>query len=82
MLTQRQIDTQIDYWFINAHAKLQTAKTLYTQGHYADCLFFCHLMVEMVLKALIVQKKKQHVPRTHHLPYLASISGIQLSKNN
>ncbi len=49
-------------------------------GHYAYALFFCHLALEKMLKAVYVARHKKHAPFTHKLVFLAEESGLPLTE--
>ena len=70
----------IYYWVEGAKDDLKTAKTLYASKRYHHCLFFCHLFVEKIIKALVVKKTKQQAPYGHNLTRLAELSGIKFSE--
>jgi len=53
--------------------------SLYEKKDYSYALFFAHLAVEKVLKAIYVSRKNEHAPYIHNLPRLAELSDIQLS---
>lgn len=80
MLTPNKVDELVNYWFISSQEKAKTAKTLYKNERYADCLFFAHLMIEKSLKALVVQTTKNHAPAIHNLNRLVEISKLKLTK--
>lgn len=69
----------INYWIVTAEHNYKTAKFLLKGKRYPECLFFCHLMTEKILKALIVQRTKTHAPHTHKLVDLAKLAKIDLS---
>lgn len=69
----------VEYWFTTAAHNYETAKFLLKGKRYPECLFFCHLMIEKVLKALIVQKTKTHALYTHKLVDLVKFAKIDLS---
>jgi HEPN domain-containing protein len=68
----------IKYWLESSKQNFETAKFLFKGKKYSDSLFFCHLMLEKILKALVVQKTKTHAPYTHQLVDLAKIAKIQI----
>ena len=56
------------HWLDGARKALQGARALYKDQNYALCLFHCHLAMEKVLKArLIEQLDMQDPPPTHDL---------------
>jgi len=71
----------INYWFGSAEHNYETSKFLLKGKRNPECLFFCHLMIEKVLKALVVQQTKTHAPHTHQLVNLAKLAKIDLSSD-
>ena len=57
----------IDYWLKSAEEDLKTAKSLFKSKRYHHCLFFCHLFIEKIIKALVVKKTKRQSPYGHNL---------------
>ena len=70
-----------EYWLVTAEHNYGTAKFLFKGKRYPECLFFCHLMIEKMLKALIVSQTKTHAPYIHKLVDLAKLSKLDLSLN-
>lgn len=62
----------VSYWAAGAEYDLDTAKKLFKAKRYPYALFFGHLAIEKILKALVVKETKEHAPHTHSLPLLAS----------
>lgn len=71
----------IDYWLKNSQDKQKTTNALFKSKRWADCLFFCHLSVESLLKALVVKRTKKQAPYIHDLERLAEIAGLILDDN-
>lgn len=69
----------IAYWQKGAERNFDTAEFLYKGKRYSDCLFFCHLMLEKLLKGLVVQITKQHAPYLHELDILAKKTELPLA---
>lgn len=63
-----------------ADRNLQTAKDLYTSGHYDWALFLGQLSLEKLLKSLVIRKTNKLPPFIHDLVKLASLTSISLSK--
>lgn len=61
----------VDYWVKSAKEDFLTAETLFSAKRNLACLFFCHLTLEKVLKALYVSKKHTAPPLIHDLVKLA-----------
>ena len=55
-------------------------KSLFKSKRYASSLFFGHLVLEKILKALVVYETKAYAPYTHNLIRLVKISDIKLSE--
>ncbi len=70
----------IKYWLKSAEEDLKTARHLFGSKRYHHCLFFCHLFVEKIIKALVAKKTKEPAPYGHNLLRLSELSGIKFSK--
>ena len=75
-----EISEMVNYWFEGAEDDLKTAKSLFVSKRYHHCLFFCHLFLEKIIKALVVKKTKQQTPYVHNLVRLSELSGIEFSE--
>ncbi len=74
------IDKQIDYWQKTAESDIDTASILITSGKHVEGMFFCHLCIEKIIKALIVRHIKDIPPRVHDLFYLANLAEIKIEE--
>ncbi|KPJ55767.1 hypothetical protein AMJ49_06400 [Parcubacteria bacterium DG_74_2] len=74
------IQKVINYWNKTAQYDFETAEFLFKGKRYPECLFFCHLMIEKTLKALVVERTKTHAPYIHQLVDLAKIAKIDLTE--
>lgn len=68
------------YWIKEAEEALSVAEHLFEKGDYSYALFFGHLAVEKILKALYVDHKREHAPPTHNLQRLAREADLTLDK--
>ena len=68
-----------DYWIEEATESLQVTRHLYEKKDYSYSLFFAHLAIEKILKAIYISRKNEHAPHIHNLQRLAELSNIQLS---
>lgn len=68
----------IQYWLNGSKEDFQVAKSLFKLGHYSHCLFFCHLSIEKLLKAIVAKETKNYPPYTHDLRKLAEIADLDL----
>lgn len=70
----------IDYWTSEAEESLQVARHLFEKKDYSYALFFGHLAVEKILKAVLVKNTNQQVPRSHNLLRLAKEAHIEITE--
>lgn len=68
------------YWRTEGEEALAVAQHLLEKGDYSYALFFGHLAVEKLLKALYAQERNDHAPPTHNLQRLASECGLPLNE--
>lgn len=69
----------IKYWLTMAQQDFETADLLSHNKKYHHALFFCHLSVEKMLKALVVKRTKNAPPLIHDLVRLAEKARLSLS---
>jgi HEPN domain-containing protein len=64
------VDKTVAYWLEGSEYDLDTAEfRLRNQvGKYPYALFFGHLAIEKLLKALVVKETRAQAPPTHSLP--------------
>jgi HEPN domain-containing protein len=65
------IQKQIAYWIDGAEDDLITAGLLIKEKRTLHGLFFCHLVIEKVIKAHYVKVVGEVAPRSHNLIYLS-----------
>lgn len=73
------VSKTINYWMENAKNDLKAAEVLFEGKQYPQCLFWCHLVLEKTLKALVVFHTKTQAPYTHNLVQLSENTGIAFS---
>ena len=69
------------FWISEAEEALQVADHLIEKGDYSYALFFGHLAIEKLLKALYVVKQNDHAPPIHNLLRLAKLVGIAVPED-
>jgi len=72
------IEKQIRYWQDGAISDLEAAETLIQNEKFLQGLFFCHLVIEKALKALVAKVKQEVPPKTHNLNYLSERAEIEI----
>ncbi|MFO7728296.1 MAG: HEPN domain-containing protein [Desulfonatronovibrio sp.] len=68
------------YWTAEADDALRVADHLIEKGDYSYALFFGHLALEKLLKALCADICGDHAPPIHNLVRLARIAQIQIDE--
>jgi HEPN domain-containing protein len=68
----------ITYWQEEAKEALQVADHLYEKQDYSYALFFGHLAIEKILKALYVARRNEQAPPVHNLVRLAEVTGLAM----
>jgi HEPN domain-containing protein len=68
----------VRYWTINAKDAWRSARHLFEKRDYPHSLFFAHLYLESLLKALIVERTRAQAPYGHGLRFLAEKAGLEL----
>jgi HEPN domain-containing protein len=67
----------VQYWLIEAVEALEVANHLVEKGDYSYALFFGHLAIEKLLKALYTRRLHGHAPPIHNLLRLAKETGLE-----
>lgn len=81
-MTVRDIKKLVAYWVGMAEDDIQVAKQLLNAKRPTYALFFCHLAIEKMLKAVVVKRTQEHAPLTHNLPFLAGRANLALEKGD
>ena len=72
----------IDYWLKSAEKDWETIKFLLKGKRYVHELFFGHLYLEKILKALWVKNNKENYPpKIHNLLSILKQAKIELEEN-
>ncbi len=74
------IKKAVEYWKDLADHDWKTAQSLWQSKKYDACLFYCHIVLEKLLKGLVVQETKEVAQRTHDLVDLLKRTNIQTGK--
>lgn len=75
------LDKTIKYWLDSAGYDIEAGKSLLEAKKFPYALFFGHLAIEKILKALVVKTTGEHAPYTHSLPLLASKTMIEIPES-
>ena len=72
-------EEKVNYWIESAEKDWIVCGHLFEKGDYSYALFFGHLVIEKLLKALFVNRFDEIPPFTHRLIYLAEKAGLDIS---
>ena len=75
------VNKTMKYWFDSAEYDLDTGKSLLESKRFPYALFFAHLALEKILKAIVVKTTQEHAPFTHSLTFLASQAKIEVQES-
>ena len=70
----------VKYWSTASGEDFDTAEILCRNKKYHHALFFCHLSIEKMLKAIIVRSTRTAPPLIHDLVRLAEKAEIDISE--
>ncbi len=74
-------EKQINYWVSTGVDDLESIDYLFNGRKYVQALFFAHLSLEKIMKALWVKNNENNFPpKTHNLTYLYDNSKITLNE--
>jgi len=77
------IEEHIQYWLKSADSDLETLNYLFDGKRYIHALFFGHLYLEKISKALWVSAKKElYPPKTHNILKILNQASIELNDND
>ena len=77
MKSEREV---VKYWLAGSKEDFDSAEILYQNKKYHHALFFCHLSIEKMLKAIIVGSTKAAPPLIHDLVRLAERAAVPLTE--
>jgi HEPN domain-containing protein len=74
------IEKQIDYWRQGSAEDWEVAVKLVKDGKSRHGLFFAHLALEKILKAIICRRTRGVPPKIHNLSRLSELAGLRLGE--
>ncbi len=72
------VEKQIDYWRQGSMEDWEVAVKLVKDGKSRHGLFFAHLALEKILKALVCRRTHDVPPKIHNLTRLSELAGLEL----
>jgi len=81
-LGSQRIDVEqvSEFWVAEAEDALRVAGHLMEKADYSYALFFGHLALEKILKALYTARVREHAPPIHSLLRLCKAIGLELDE--
>lgn len=76
------INDQGEYWRHAAQKDSETIKVLFDGKRYSDALFFGHIILEKILKALVVLETRKEAPKIHNLARLVDLANLDLTQDD
>ena len=70
---------RVNYWLQSAKDDWTVSGHLFEKGDYSYSLFFGHLTIEKILKAIFVERTNENPPYTHRLVYLAEQASLDIT---
>jgi len=70
----------VSYWASEAEESLHVAEHLFEKEDYSYALFFGHLAIEKIIKAILVHNTNLQIPRSHNLLRLAQETEIEITE--
>lgn len=80
ILDNKEIEKKVIYWQKDSEKDFKVAEVLFERKFYDRCLFFCHLTVEKLFKAIVIKETKKSALRIHDLRKLAQDAGLELGQ--
>lgn len=79
----RRVESEytVTFWTISANDDWKSAGIAFRGRDYVKALFWGHLYLEKLLKAVIVKQTGKHAPYGHALPDLAKKAKLELTKD-
>ena len=81
-MTEKEIKNAIEYWKETAEHDFKTMEYLFKGKRYSDSLFFGHIVLEKILKALVVKEIKEQALFTHNLVKLEEAAKLDFNKKS
>ena len=73
------VDKIVKHWIETSDDDFNTMLTLYNSKSFSWALFLGHISTEKLLKALYVERFREHAPFTHNLYRLGELIGLEMS---
>jgi len=65
-------------WIASAKYDMASARHMFNTKRYIHVIFFCHLAIEKMLKAMVAESQEKHPPYTHDLYELIRLAHLDI----
>ncbi len=65
-------------WIASAKYDIESARHMFDTRRYIHVIFFCHLAIEKMLKAIVAESQDRHPPYTHDLYELIRLGHLDI----
>jgi HEPN domain-containing protein len=80
MMTKEQY---IDYWIETSNNDWVTVEAMFVAGRYLHCLFWAHLVLEKLAKALWVKNHTENIPpKVHNIVWLIEEALVEITSED
>lgn len=79
-MTNLEVEKLVQYWQTTAEHDYRVMMGLFKLKHYSDSLFYAHIVLEKMLKALTVKTTGKQTVYTHNLLFLAKQAELELDE--
>jgi len=70
----------IDYWIDTSHNDWVTVEAMFAAERYLHCLFWAHLVLEKLAKALWVKTHEENIPpKVHNIVWLLEEAQVEIA---
>jgi HEPN domain-containing protein len=80
-MTVNDLAQLIKYWTDGQELDWKMHKSLLKSKHFGPSLFYLHLSMEKLIKAIIVKESKDHAPFNHNLVFLLGKTKLKFSED-
>jgi HEPN domain-containing protein len=80
-MTVKDLAKLLKYWIDGQELDWKMHRSLLKSKHYGPSLFYLHLSMEKLLKAIIVKESNGQAPFNHNLVFLLGKTNLKLSED-
>ncbi|MBI3671464.1 HEPN domain-containing protein [Candidatus Azambacteria bacterium] len=81
-MNEKEVRKLTKYWLESSKHDYDTMISLFESKRFSDALFYGHIVLEKILKALIIKNTKEYSKPTHNLLVLTQDSKVDFNKDD